>query len=113
GAQRRAGGLEERRVDDALVAAGHRAQLRRQREGDQEVGARQQAIELVLEPGPGLVLLATRAMPVAAGPAHGVGPATRGAGVEHGPPRPGAARRDRTEHLLVLPRAWWRQIARD
>ena len=58
GAQRLAGGLEQRGVDHALVAASDLAQLRRQREGDQEVGARQQAIGLVLEPGLGLLLLA-------------------------------------------------------
>ena len=71
-AQRLAGGLEQRGVDRALMAASQGAQLRRQREGDQEVGARQQAVGLRLEPGFGLVLLARRAMPVAAGPAHRV-----------------------------------------
>src|SRR5262249_34545498 len=69
GSQRLAGGLEQRRVDHALMTASQCAQLRRQRESDQEVGARQQAIELVLEPGLSLVLLAGRAMPVTAGPA--------------------------------------------
>src|SRR5271157_43450 len=51
GAQRLAGSLEQGGVHHALMASGQRAQLGRQREGDQKVGARQQAVGLLLEPG--------------------------------------------------------------
>jgi hypothetical protein len=44
------------------MASGQLAQLRRQREYDQEAGARQQVVGLLLEPGFGLIVLAGRAM---------------------------------------------------
>ena len=100
-AQRLAGGLEQRGVDHPLMAARNIAQPRRQREGDQEVGTRQQAIGLLLEPGLGLVALAGRAMPVAARAAHGVHLAAVLAAVEHRPQLAGAAGGDVAQHLLV------------
>ena len=65
-AQRLAGSLKQRGVDHGRDGFGPVAQLGRQREGDQEVGARQQAVGLLLEPGFRLVVLAGRAMPIAA-----------------------------------------------
>src|SRR5208282_5973522 len=64
GAQRLAGSLEQGGAHHVLMASGQRAQLGRQREGDQKVGARQQAVGLLLEPGLDLLVLAGRAMPV-------------------------------------------------
>ena len=79
------------------------AQLGRQREGDQEVGARQQAVGLLLEPGFRLVVLAGRAMPIAARSADRVDLPAGLSGVEHGAEFACAARGDRVQHLLVLP----------
>src|SRR5579864_6262728 len=90
----------------------HIAQRCWQREGDQEVGTRQQAVGLLLEPGLGLVALAGRAMPVAAGPARRVDPPTGFTWVEHGSQFAAAARGDGLQHLLV-PRASWSRTARD
>ena len=102
-AQRLAGSLEQGGVHHALMASGQRAQLGRQREGDQKVGARQQAVGLLLEPGLGLLVLAGRAMPVAARSADRVDLPAGLADVEHGPEFACAARGDRVQHLLVLP----------
>jgi len=54
-------------VDDLLMRAGEAAQLGGQREGDEEVGAGQQARALALQPPAGLVGVALGAVPVAAG----------------------------------------------
>src|SRR5258708_28995118 len=67
GLDRGAGRLEHRGISDPLVLAHEVAEPGRDGEGEQEVWARQQAIELVLAPGIGLVLLAGGALPVSAG----------------------------------------------
>jgi hypothetical protein len=59
-AHRLAGGLKERRVDHLLMAPRDVAHGGRQREGDQEVGTGQKAVDQVLEPGLGLIALARR-----------------------------------------------------
>ncbi len=94
---------KQRGVDHPLMTPSQLAQLRRQREGDQEVRTRQQAVGLFLEPGLGLVALAGRAMPVAARAAHGVDLAAALAPVEHRAQLTRAARGDGAQDLLVSP----------
>ena len=60
------GGFEQRVVDGARVPGCDPAQLRRQRERDQEVGHRQQLVLLTLEPGGRAVLLAAGTASMAA-----------------------------------------------
>ena len=108
-----AGRLEERGVDRPLMAPRDVAQRGRQREGDQEVGTRQQAVGLVLEPGLGLVALARRAMPVAAGAAHGLDLAAGVAAVEHRAQLTGAAGGDGAGAPSCAPRASRPRTARD
>ena len=52
------------------MAPGQRAQLGGQREGDQEVGTRQQRLGLALDPALALKVLAVRAAAMAAGMGH-------------------------------------------
>ena len=84
GFDRGAGRLEQCGIGDALVSAQEAAQPGRDGEGEQEIRARQQAIDLVLEPGLGLVLLTGGTMPIAAGASHGVRRPTGGAPIDHG-----------------------------
>src|SRR5258705_3065702 len=102
GLDRGAGRLEHRGISDPLVLAHEVAEPGRDGEGEQEVGARQQAIELVLEPGLGLVLLAGGTVPVAAGASHRVGRSAGLTPVDHASQLAGAAGADRSEHFLVL-----------
>src|SRR5215213_311482 len=60
-------GAEEQVVEEALVAVGDITQLAGQCEGDQEVGHWQQQLLLASEPALGSVVLAGRAVAVAAG----------------------------------------------
>jgi hypothetical protein len=60
------GGLEQRAVGDALMATDERAQLLWHREGEHEVVSGQLALQLRVEPGVGLVLLAAGTVAVAA-----------------------------------------------
>ena len=73
GLDRLAGRVEQRGVCDPLMTANPGAQPGRDGERYQEVRTGQKTVGLGLEPGLGLVLLAARAMSVAAGPPHGMG----------------------------------------
>ena len=65
--ERGRGRRHEQAVDDLLVRPGKRPQLGRQGEGQQEVGAGQQAGALPGQPAPGLLPVALGAVPVATG----------------------------------------------
>ncbi len=66
--EERGGGRgHEQAVDELLMRPGERPQLGRQGEGEQEVGAGQQAGPLPVQPAPGLVPVTRGAVPVATG----------------------------------------------
>ena len=67
GEQRLGGGAHERVVHRALVGAGDRAEFLGQREGDEEVGARQEPRPVAIEPASGLLAVALGAVAVATG----------------------------------------------
>src|SRR4030095_9264365 len=58
--------IEQQSVTEFLMGAGPCAQLRRQRESQQEIGARQQATTLLFQPSLGSLALALGTVPVAA-----------------------------------------------
>jgi hypothetical protein len=64
------GTLHQETIDGVLVAPGQGAQFSGQREGDQEVGARQQRVGLALDPALALEVLAVRAASMTAGMRH-------------------------------------------
>src|SRR3954465_809089 len=70
GLDRGAGRLEHRGISDPLVLADEVAEPGRGGEGEEEVGTREQAIELVLGPGLGLGALASGTVSVAARASH-------------------------------------------
>ena len=96
------GGLEQRAVADALMAADESAQLLGHREGEHEVVGGQLALQLGVQPGIGLVLLAAGTVAVAAAARQ---QALLGAGLT--PIRERTAGRaatadDRCDHIFVL-----------
>ena len=96
--------VEDRGVDGALVPPRQAPQLGGQREREQKIRAGQQAESLSLEPRPGLLLLAGRAVPIAAGSSHDMVAAAGGASVVHRAKGPGPAGTDGAEHLAMLRR---------
>ena len=77
------GTLHQETIDGLLMAPGQGAQFSGQREGDQEVGARQQRLGLALNPALALEVLAVRAASVAAGMGNQALLATTGAQGQH------------------------------
>lgn len=65
--QRRGSRLHEDRVDRVRMSESDRAELRRQREGQQVVGHRQQAVSLCGQPSAGVFSLALGTVPVTTG----------------------------------------------
>src|SRR3954464_10263216 len=58
--------IEQEPVQELLMGAGQRAQLRRQRESQQKIGTRQQAATLLFQPSLGLLAMALGTVPVPA-----------------------------------------------
>ena len=77
------GTLHQQTIDRLLMAPGQATQFLRQREGDQEVGARQHRLRLALNPALALKVLAVRAASVPAGMGHQALLATTGALGQH------------------------------
>jgi len=89
------GGAKEQRIDRLRVCSSDGTQFGGQREGDQEVGNRQEQRVLRGEPGLGSVLLAGWTMPVATGVIAVAGELTGRAAVDMAAKRLGSARFDR------------------
>jgi hypothetical protein len=91
-------GLEQRLIADALMRAKECAQTLRHGEGEHEVMPGQLALELTLQPGLCLVMLAARAVSVAATARDQMGLAAFLAVIQHVAGLIGATAHDRADH---------------
>jgi len=109
------GGLEQRPVADALMATDESAQFFRHREGEHEMVGGQLALQLRVQPGIGLVLLAAGTVTVAAAARQQELLSAGFTPIRERTIGWAGAADDRRDHLLMLPRqarAEARQIGR-
>ena len=88
---------------EGMQEANERPQFTGHREGDQEVGARQELVELLVEPLAGLVSLTAGTMPVAAGAGHHVELAAGVTAVQDCSQFPGPAAFQQGHDLQLVP----------
>jgi hypothetical protein len=101
--------FKQGRIADALVAADKAAQLLRDGKSDHEVMTRELSFDLPLQPRLGFMMLAGRAMPVAAGSEHPMGAVAFITLVNGHTAALGAAANDGIDHLSVF---IWHVIAK-